>query len=262
MRRCAEDVRAEFPRGSVRELAPIDAVLAAATQLENNAASGLAPRIAALLTSAPAKKRSVMHAVNALAAFAVAIEGATRGDPEVDEEFDRARDFSAMSASRVERPPTVADMIARVEGVTDPHDLPPLVDIVVDHSMRKVAPVIFERLGEEGAPALVRKLHQMYTPRLELFMDLCVSLLASPRALTRRWAAYGLSIGMRAADVQPLVQALSDENSSVRSEAAIALRAAVIWYPERRTTIGESARAALEAHPEDRSVGELVRATS
>jgi hypothetical protein len=270
MRRCAEDIRAAFPRNSVRQLAPIDAVLAAADQLAKggttNAATGLAPLIASLLNDEPAKKRSVMHAVNALASFASAVDQASRGDPDktFEEDLEKARDFCAMSFTRAEKIPTVVEMTARIEKWSgDENELREIVRQVVEHRMKKCVPLILERLPMAGMAAdAVKSLQQIYRPKVQAFAELCAGHLSSPRAATRRWAVHGMMTGVRVEQVEQLTLLLKDSEPLVRAEAASALRAATVWHPASRATVASAARDALDAHPEDRALAELVRATS
>lgn len=271
MRRCADDVRASLPRNSVRALAPIDAVLAAADQLVNggalNAAAGLSPLITGVLSAAP-KQRSLVNAIHALAAFATAIDESSRGDPQciADQELERARDFSAMSVSRAQAPPTLAIMTARIERLApgDETELAAIVELLVEHSMRKLVPMVFDRLELEdpnnAQSGAVRTMQRMFRPRVQAFTDLCASLLAAPRAATRRWAIHGLlASGVRPDDVAPLTSLLVHAEPLVRREAANALRAASTWHPQTKSTIADGAREALAIYPDDAALSELAK---
>ena len=268
MRRCADDVRASLPRNSVRALAPVDAALAAADQLVGggaiNAAFGLAPLIASIATTGAPKPRSLTHAINALAAFATAVDEVARGNPRsiVDDELERARDLSAMSVSRAKAPATPAAVTARIERLPpgDDVELLAIVEVITEHRMRKLAPSIFERLNiedEKGtARTAVHTMQRMF--RLQAFADLCAALLSSPRAGTRRWALHGLLGFVPSEHVAGVTALLSDDEAAIRKEAAAVLRAAAAFHPQLTTTIAEGARAALAAHPDDAALVELV----
>ncbi len=274
MRQCAEDVRAAFSRNR-RALAPIGAVLAAADEMVNGqgvpAASGLGELIVELGSTGAPKKRSLVLAINALGQFAYALEELSRGDPDgrVEQHLSDARDFAAMSVARAEAPPTVADVAARIAKLSpgDLAELQTLVDLVVEHRMKKLVPKLFERLDLDdstGVPSgAARSLQVLFRAPAEAlaFAQMCVALLAHAEPGPRRWAAYVLRNRLRPEHVPPLCALLSDGEPHVRKEAATTLRAAATWHPQTKEAIHEAAVAAAAAHPEDAALAELVRQT-
>lgn len=275
MRQCAEDVRAAFSRNR-RALAPIGAVLAAADELVHGegvpAASGLGELIVELGTTGAPKKRSLVLAINALGQFAYALEELSRGDPEerVSQHLSDARDFAAMSVARAEAPPTVAAVAARIAKLEpgDPAELQALVDLIVEHRMKKLVPKLFERLELDDSTSIpsgaVRALQALFRAPVEAlaFTQMCVAFLAHAEPGPRRWAAYVLRNRLRPEHVPPLLALLSDPEVLVRKEAATTLRGAATWHPQAKETIHEAAITAAAAHPDDAALAELARQTA
>lgn len=271
MQQCADDVRTAFP-GNKRALAPIDALIATARDFvrgEPSATPGIAELIVDLSTAGPPKPRGVVLALQALAAFAYALDELTRGDPTgvAEDELQRARELSAMSVVPLPVPPTVAELTARIEQLTpgDVHALAAVVVTLRDHRMRDLVPLVFERLELDDSTGLVsdavRTMQRLFRPRVEKFTELCAQLLSSPRAATRRWAAYGLQGTVSPAHVPQLIALLTDAEVKVRKEAATALRAAATHFPESKGAIQQAAVAA-SARFSDPAIAELVRSTT